>query len=94
MEVQISHVRTSKIGGLDCPEYMYFINILGRRLLALKHVGARPSIHPNLNRFSVTLRLNISDPGLAYKLIAAATMPTTTADLAENSAPITHLLVV
>ena len=62
--------------------------------LALKHVGARPSIHPNINRFSVTLRLSISEPGFAYKLIAAATTPTTTADPPENSAPITHLLVV
>ena len=62
--------------------------------LAVKHLGAWPSIHPNINRFSVTLQLSISEPGLAYKLIAAATTPTTTADPPENSAPITHLLVV
>ena len=34
--------------------------------LAVKHFGARPGIHPNINRFSVTLRLSISEPGLAY----------------------------
>ena len=32
--IQMSHVRTTKIGGLDCPECMCFVNILGRRLLA------------------------------------------------------------
>ena len=34
--------------------------------LAVKHFGARPSIHPHINRFSVTLRLSISEPGRAY----------------------------
>ena len=34
--------------------------------LAVKHFGARPGIHPNINRFSVTLRLRLSEPGLAY----------------------------
>ena len=34
--------------------------------LAVRHFGAWPSIHPNINRFSVTLRLGISEPGLAY----------------------------
>ena len=90
----MSHVRTSKIGGLDCPECMCFVNILGRGAastcgtdkspasamcfvrgegltrialrkytsfgvhLAVKHFEAWPSIHPNINRFSVTLRLS------------------------------------
>ena len=30
------------------------------------HFGAQPSIHPNINRVSATLRLSISEPGLAY----------------------------
>ena len=34
--------------------------------LAVKHFGPRPGIHPNINGFRVTLRLSISDPGLAY----------------------------
>ena len=34
MGIQMSYVRTSKIGGPDCPEGMCFVNILGWHLLA------------------------------------------------------------
>ena len=33
--------------------------------LVVMHFGARPDTHPNINRFSVTLRLSISEPVLA-----------------------------
>ena len=39
----------------------------GLTRIAVKHFGARPSIHPNINRFSVTLRLSISEPGRAFR---------------------------
>ena len=43
--------------------------------LAVKHFGARPSIHPNINRFSVTLRLSISAPGRAYIQTSTVSAP-------------------
>ena len=48
----MSHVRGEGLTRIALRKYTSFGDHL-----AVKHFGARPSIHPNINRFSVTLRL-------------------------------------